>query len=316
MKNKNPMTLEFVNEAVINIEKDQTILQASLSANIAHYHICGGNARCSTCRVLVIEGMENLSPMNNKEIALRERKKFTEDVRLACQTRVTSGKVKLRRIIRDEEDRKLYVDGESAAAYQSIGEEKELVLFFLDIRNFTPFIENYLPFDVIHIMRRLTSLFSSVINSFKGKIIETPGDGIYAVFGFDEDINSAAENAYNAANKIMGELIILNENYITRYFEHEIEVGIGINAGVVLIGTKGYNNIGSMMVMGFPVVVAARLEELTKELNNNFLVSEYFYSLLNSDDNPEQKKVYLKGVSEQVEVRLMGEKFNYISKTT
>lgn len=310
----NERIIEFVNEAFIKIEKDQTILEASLAAGIPHYHVCGGNARCSTCRVLVVEGMENLSPMNQKEIALRERKKMADDVRLACQTKVISGRVKLRRIIRDEEDRKLYTSEESAEANQSIGEEKELVLFFLDIRNFTPFIETHLAFDVIHIMRRLTALFNSIINSFYGKIIETPGDGIYAVFGLVEEIDLAGKNAFRAAKKIINELKTFNKNYSIKFFEHEIEVGIGIHAGMALIGTKDIDNIHSMMVMGFPVVVASRLEELTKKLNNNLIVSEYLYSLLDSEDNPEMKTVNLKGVNEQTEVRLMGEKFNYITK--
>ena len=70
------------------------------------------------------------------------------------------------------------------------------------------------------------------------------------------------------------------------------------------------------MVMGFPVVIAARLEEATKDLNNNFLVSEYFYSLLNlKKDSVPHSQANLKGVSAPVSIRLMGEKFKYISKT-
>jgi adenylate cyclase len=309
---KKKLKIEFVNEAEIEINDGQSILEASLSADIPHYHTCGGRAECSTCRILVLEGMENLSPINEKEHNLRLKKNFAEDVRLACQTKVLKKNVKVRRIIRDDEDLRLYVTGETAVAQQSLGEEKELVLFFLDIRNFTPFVESNLPFDVIHIMRRLTVLFSSVINSFEGKIVESPGDGIYAVFGLKEDLNSAASNAYKAATKILEDLYLLNRNYISKFFDHNIEVGIGIHAGKVLVGDKGYGDLGSMMVMGFPVVIASRLEEATKDLNNNFIVSEYFYSLLKLENQIiPSKKADLKGVSSPVTIRLMGEKFFY-----
>ncbi len=309
---KKKLTLEIVNEALIEIKDGQSILEASLSADIPHYHTCGGRAECSTCRILVLEGMENLSPINEKERNLRLKKNFAEDVRLACQTKVLKNNVKVRRIIRDDEDLRLYVTGETAVAQQSLGEEKELVLFFLDIRNFTPFVESNLPFDVIHIMRRLTVLFSSVINSFEGKIVESPGDGIYAVFGLKEDLSPAASNAYKAAVKILEDLDLLNRNYISKFFDHNVEVGIGIHAGKVLVGDKGYGDLGSMMVMGFPVVIASRLEEATKDLNNNFIASEYFYSLLKLENEViPSKKAKLKGVSSPVSIRLMGEKFSY-----
>ena len=316
LMSKKNLTIEFVNEAVVEIKDGQSILEASLSADIPHYHTCGGKAECSTCRILVLEGMENLTPINEKEQNLRLKKNFFDDVRLACQTKVLKENVKVRRIIRDDEDLRLYVTGETAVAQQSLGEEKELVLFFLDIRNFTPFIESNLPFDVIHIMRRLTVLFNSIINSFNGKIVESPGDGIYAVFGLKEDLSSASMNAYKAVKKIFIDLSLLNRNYISKFFDHTIEIGIGVHAGKVLVGDKGYGDLGSMMVMGFPVVIASRLEEATKDLNNNFIVSEYFYSLLKlENDSAPHMETNLKGISAPVSIRLMGEKFKYISKT-
>ena len=53
--------IDMINEKEFEIAEDQTILQASLEAGIPHYHACGGNAQCSTCRVVVHEGIENLS---------------------------------------------------------------------------------------------------------------------------------------------------------------------------------------------------------------------------------------------------------------
>ncbi len=137
----------------------------SLSAGIPHIHVCGGNARCSTCRVLVLEGGEWLTPPNEKENLLKNQMRFPPNIRLACQTYVSGEPVKLRRIIQDETDIDLYVGSAAGTSTQQSGEEKELVLFFLDIRNYTPFVETHLPFDVIHIVRKLFAVFQNIIKS-------------------------------------------------------------------------------------------------------------------------------------------------------
>ncbi|MCH7515603.1 MAG: adenylate/guanylate cyclase domain-containing protein [Bacteroidetes bacterium] len=303
--------IELINEKIIEIKEEQTILQASLEAGIPHYHVCGGNAGCSTCRVVVQQGGEHLSYPNKAELSLRMKKKFPENVRLACQTKVMSNDVKIQRIIRDETDLDLYVYGNDSENLQTVGEEKQMALFFLDIRNFTPFIEQHLPFDVIHIIRRLNIMFNDIIVKHKGKIIEFTGDGFYAVFGFDEPIKEAVNNAYTAGKQILDSLIRLNENYITKYFDHKIDVGIGLHAGKVIVGKTGVKEYNPYTVMGFPVNVAARLESATKELNNNFIISDYAYKFLSENNSVTQKQIKLKGVSEPFCVRLMGKGYNY-----
>src|SRR3954462_3552206 len=94
--------VEFAEDGVIEITKNQSILDASLLAGIPHFHVCGGKAKCSTCRVLVIDGEESLSPPTQKESFLKNQMHFPPNVRLACQTHVTGIPVKLRRIIQDE----------------------------------------------------------------------------------------------------------------------------------------------------------------------------------------------------------------------
>ncbi|MFC2094501.1 adenylate/guanylate cyclase domain-containing protein [Bacteroidota bacterium] len=300
------------NDSVIPIEDGQTILEASLAAGVPHYHVCGGKAKCSTCRVIVQEGEENLSPPNKAELKLRKQKKFPGKVRLACQTKVKKADVTIQRIIRDETDLDLYVYGSECENIQTVGDEKPMALFFLDIRNFTPFIEQHLPFDVIHIIRRLNIMFNDVIVEHKGKIIEYTGDGFYAVFGFDEPIKEAVNSAYTAGNQILELLIKLNESYITKYFDHKIDVGIGLHSGKVIVGKTGVKEHSPYTVMGFPVNIAARLEAATKELNNNYIISDDAYKFLNESNNAPEKQINLKGVSEPFSVRLMGKNYSFI----
>src|SRR5574339_729880 len=206
--------VEFIGDRSIKVKECESILDASLAAGIPHYHACGGNAKCSTCRVLIKEGIQNLTPYTEKEKLLRERMRIPQNVRLACQTFVTGSPVLLHRIIRDETDIKLYIKEDTKSVLQNIGEERELALFFLDIRNFTLFMETYLAFDVIHVIRRLFTMFRKCIEENQGRIIETAGDGFYAVFGMESRIQAAVNDAYNAAHLILKELDIFNGQYL------------------------------------------------------------------------------------------------------
>ena len=299
-------TIEFIGEKKVEVTDNQTILDAALVGGISHYHACGGNARCSTCRVVVCTGEENLSPPNEAEIDLRQKRNFPANVRLACQTSVKEGTVKLRRIIKDEQDAQIYIYNKNKDLYQSLGEEKELAFFFLDIRNFTTFIENHLPFDVIHIIRKLSFTFRRVIDQNNGRVIESAGDGFYAVFGIKENIKEAAENAVKSGEEIIEELKKFNDEYLKQYFAAEFNVGIGIHTGNVIVGTNGFAGEDSISVMGFPVNIASRIEQATKELDNNFVISEDVYSLLKTKENYPSTEIKVKGISDNIKVRLLG----------
>jgi adenylate cyclase len=301
--------VEFVGEKVISISKKETILDASLAAGIPHCHVCGGNARCSTCRVLVLEGVDHLTPPNQKESFLKNQMHFPPNVRLACQTRVTGGNVKLIRIIQDETDIGLYVGSAAGDSTQQLGEEKIMALLFLDIRNFTHIMESHPAFDVIHIIRKLFSLFQSRIEYNNGNIVETTGDGLYAVFNCEEGKERNAQAAVRAAYDMLGDLETLNETYFNPYFEERIEAGIGIHIGKVVSGTVRIGSENHWIVMGYAVNIASRLQTATKELNNNLIVSSEIYDLLSDSPVLKPKSIVLKGVTNPLEVYSIGKPY-------
>jgi adenylate cyclase len=235
---------------------------------------------------------------------------FPPNVRLACQSYVEGSPIHVHRIIRDETDIHLYIDGDTQSDLQNIGEEKELALLFLDIKNFTPFIENYLAFDVIHVMRRLFGLFRKCIEMNAGQIIETAGDGLYAVFGFKEDVATAVNNASKAGHSILEELDKFNEQYLEKYFNHFFQVGIGLHAGKVIVGNVGIGVNNNLTVMGLPVNVASRLQAATRELNNSFVVSKDVYDLLEDPPASDAINLDLKGIKYHLPVYLIGYPFH------
>ncbi|MFD3003596.1 adenylate/guanylate cyclase domain-containing protein [Pontibacter toksunensis] len=307
---KEHFTIELLGDGMVDIAADQTILEASLAAGIPHYHACGGKGRCSTCRILVHEGASHLSAYSEQEIKLRKKIPMPTNVRLACQTYVRGENVKVHRMIRDETDIRLYISEDSLADTAQTGEEKTLALFFLDIRNFTPFVEKYLPFDVIHIMRRLFALFRHVIESNDGRIIETAGDGFYAVFGFSTGVGAAAQKAVEAGQQILNEIHSFNEIYMYKHFRHRFQVGIGIHTGKVITGNIGIGINNNITVTGLPVNVAARLQAATKELNNSFLISEVVMDKLKEKPDVQPIEISLKGLKNTVTVYPIGQAYS------
>ena len=99
----NAIDVTFEGEGTFAAEPGQNLLQVSTEAGLAHVSACGGKARCSTCRVLVLDGGANLGPRTEAAEILARQKGLEPEVRLACQTTV-EGPVRVRRLVRDRAD--------------------------------------------------------------------------------------------------------------------------------------------------------------------------------------------------------------------
>lgn len=73
----------------VQILPGQTLLEASRAAGVPHASVCGGRARCSTCRVRIVEGRDSLPVPEGAEAATLKAIGAPVDVRLACQVRPT-----------------------------------------------------------------------------------------------------------------------------------------------------------------------------------------------------------------------------------
>ncbi len=194
---------------------------------------------------------------------------------------------------------------------QETEEEKEMALFFLDIRNFTPLVERHSATDVIYIVKKLFSRFQKIIKVYRGRIIETSGDGFYAAFGFDNDVREAVNAAVQAGMAILTTLERLNDQTFEKSIGHRIDVGIGVHVGKVAVGNLHLGSTDHFVVMGYPVNVASRLQAATRQLNNNFIVSSAVFRMLDdsSSDHNAPVSATLKGVSDPLELHLIGKSY-------
>jgi adenylate cyclase len=267
------MKITYHNEKTVD-ETDTALplLAISLKNGIQHIHVCGGNARCSTCRVMVTDGLCNLSPRNEKEETLALRKGLDPNVRLACQTH-TCGDVTIRRLVHDEQD----IDFALAEEHGKSGREAEIAILFTDIRNFTPMAEKQLPYDVIHMLSRYFRVAGEAVLSNGGFIDKYIGDGMMALFGLDDpDPFRACMGAIRAALEIQSGLGALNEHLRT-HFDLEFRVGAGIHFGTCIVGQLGHPSKMQYSAIGDTVNIASRVESATKDAGVELLVTNEVY---------------------------------------
>ncbi len=261
-------TINFVNDVVVQEDDPNlTLLEVSEKHRIPHMHVCGGMARCSTCRVMVIEHPENLTPQTLAEKRLVEKLGFDSDIRLACQARAT-GPVSVRRLTLDDEDASL-----DCAVHQA-GREAKLAILFSDIRGFTTFSENALPYDVVHVLNRYFYQMGEAILAHGGYLDKYIGDGIMALFGVacnDGEVN--CRNALHAGLRMLDELQNIN-TYLKRNFGTEFKIGIGIHFGEAVIGELGHPRRRQVTAIGDAVNMASRIESATKDLGVPLLISD------------------------------------------
>jgi adenylate cyclase len=192
--------------------------------------------------------------------------------------------------------------------------EKELALFFLDIRNFTPIVARNEAHNVVYMIKKLFSTFQNIIRNHHGRIIETTGDGFYAAFGFNSNVKEAVNEAVNAGMAILRILERLNETSFESNLQQRIEVGIGVHAGKVATGSLQLGSKQHMVVMGYPVNVASRLQAATKDMNNNFIISSAAYRIVeNRPANNSPVVATLKGITEPCELHLIGTAYQLAS---
>ncbi len=263
-------------EQCVTVDEGDTILDASLQSGIPHTHICGGIARCSTCRVLIIDGLENCGDRTRGELDISERLRFEPVIRLACQTQVF-GDVKLRRLAIDADDIE-FMDDEIAGKIvpQMIGQEKQLAILFADIRSFTPFAERLPPYDVIYVLNRYFRRMGQVINRYDGMINNYIGDGLMALFGL-ENPERATEQAVRAALEMIEAMDKFNP-YLETLYHQQLRIGIGIHYGWAVIGKVGAPDSQKLTAIGDAVNLAARIEAANKQVGTTLLISEDAYA--------------------------------------
>jgi class 3 adenylate cyclase/hemoglobin-like flavoprotein len=259
---------------VVEQEQGKTLLDAALQNHIAHYCVCGGHARCTTCRVYILKGKENLAPRTEAETKIAVDKNWSDNIRLACQTKVL-GDVTVKPLVIDDIDMDL---ARKEGHLSKAPTEQSLVVMFCDIENYTGFSATHLhnPYDVIHLLNKYYKEIGEPIFSNRGYIDKYMGDGFMALFGSQDTYPTTnCLNAVRASLRMLARLQELNK-YFSKQFCHEFNIRIGLHYGPLILGELGYPSNKQITVIGDTVNVASRIESANKEFGTRILASQAF----------------------------------------
>jgi adenylate cyclase len=256
--------------------KVATILESTLASGIDHMHACGGNAKCSTCRVSITEGIEHCHPRNEEEANMAEKLKFPAEIRLACQTKI-KGDISIRRMVGDEMDLDIISEQFSTESEVIVGKQQKLTIVFIDIVKYSSFAEKFPPYDIVHVLSRYYRIMNTVIKMNRGIISDVAGDGILAVFGECEKTDNSVLDAILAIEGMKKKLNGFNK-YLTENFNSEFDIRAGIHFGNVIVGPFDTGEMRKLAVIGDNVNYASRIESANKEFGTDLLLSEEAYA--------------------------------------
>ncbi len=154
------------------------------------------------------------------------------------------------------------------------GDEKVLTVLFSDIRNFTSISEGMTPEQLVSLINTYLSLMTRTIMDENGTVDKYIGDAIMAIYGAPVFSEKHPEQACRAALKMMYDLDRIRGEWMERGYP-EINIGIGINTGRMVVGNMGSEDRFDYTVMGDSVNLASRLEGLTKAYGAGIIISEF-----------------------------------------
>jgi adenylate cyclase len=234
---------------------------------VPHASVCGGRARCSTCRVGVESGLADLAPPAMAEAATLAGIRAPPHVRLACQIRPHAA-ITVTRLVAPP----MGAQARTRLATHPQGEERNLAILFLDTRGFTQISEARLPYDVVFILNRLFAEVGEAIRRQGGSIDKYLGDGLMAIFGARDGEQAGCRQALRAARDIDIALDRLNHEIMDE-IGMPLRIGMGIDVGPLVVGHIGYADTAAVTVIGNTVNAASRLEALTKEKGCQLIVA-------------------------------------------
>ncbi len=262
--------VRYVGHGSIDLPRGSTLLEGSRGAGIPHPSLCGGRARCSSCRVLILDGQNSLPQPGAAESAMLRRISAPPRVRLACQIRPERDLAV--QILLPIEIREGNVDWSEEAL--EWGTARQATVLFVDLRGFTKLAQSQLPYDLVVLLNRFISEMRQSIEGHGGRVTAIMTDGMMAVFGLKGERGAGSRNAISAAEDMLRSAETLNSEYRAA-LHMPLRIGIGIHTGEIVIGRVGDDSRGyEISVLGETVSIASHLENATKEVLADCLVSE------------------------------------------
>lgn len=154
------------------------------------------------------------------------------------------------------------------------GEDKEITVLFSDIRGFTTLSEKLTPQELVSHLNEYLSAMTDLIFKYEGTLDKYVGDEIMAFWNAPVEQENHPELACRTALEMMDVLHDLNAGWPE---EKRLNIGIGMNTGIMTVGNMGSKSRMDYTLMGDSVNLGARLEGTNKIYGTNIIISEFTY---------------------------------------
>jgi len=162
------------------------------------------------------------------------------------------------------------------------GDKKHLSVMFSDIRGFTTISEKLSPENLVHLLNEYLTAMTNIVFKYDGLLDKYIGDAIMAVFGAPLEQKDHAQRACRTAIEMIAKLKELQKKWAAEGWP-EINIGIGVNTGDMVVGNMGSEMRFDYTVMGDNVNLASRLEGTNKEYGTQIIISEFTYEIVKDE---------------------------------
>ena len=266
-RRRKPPILSYASGRNMPLLPGATVLETLRANGIPHASVCGGRARCTTCRVVVTKGLEHLPVPSGLEAKALARIGATPGMRLACQIRPTADIAVLPLLAADA----TAIDCTIRGGLE--GSERLITILFADLRASTSLAEGKLPYDTLFTLNQFFYEMTQALSASNGHYSQFTGDGLMALYGlYAADPNSGPADAVRGAKEMLARLDQLNDRLRSELRE-PLRIGVGIHFSEAIVGAMGPPRSQVITAIGDAVNTCARLESLTKEYNCAVVIS-------------------------------------------
>ena len=248
----------------VSVPRGWSVLEASRSHHVAHVALCGGRARCSTCRVRVTRGEERCPAPEAPERATLERIHAGAGIRLACRLRPT-GDIAVVPLLRPRH-------APSRRPQAPLAVEKDVVLVCVDWRNRDAIARTLLPHDAVFLSRHFGDAVAAAVLATGGIECDASADGTVAVFGVDVELARASRDALSAARRIDAALTALAVRWESEFGDMP-DFATCVHAGSAALGDIGSESSRRVTAAGPAVDTARRLRAVAATSGTRILLS-------------------------------------------
>ncbi len=261
----------------IEAKANRSILESLLAARVPHPHACGGNAACSTCRIMILSGSEHCRLMTPAEKALAERLDLPVHIRLACQTRIT-GDVEVQRLVLDSAD--IGVAHQQLQA-QTIGRQADTAIVALSLRGIANFDEDNFPYDIVYTLGRFYTQMGAVVQQYQGSLAGQNALRSLALFGLDTPADTGIRQAIQAVLDLSRSLADLNRALVELSYP-QVQMTAAIHYGSTILLNADPQDAQKMSAFGRSVGMVTWMDEINTKLGTHLVVSPTVYAAAKS----------------------------------